>query len=136
MKWTLGLSQLKKYPDFLVKRQYIANNYNTAFENTPVCPLVLMGDRTHAYHLYVVKIPNRERVYAEMRHKGIGVNVHYIPVYRHPYYVTQYGDQSASCPTAESVYSQILSLPIYPELTKEDQKYVINTLLEIVSKEY
>ena len=71
-------------------------------------------------------------VYQE-REKGIGVNVHYIPVYKHPYYQRN-GYRQVCCPNAEEYYKHIISLPIYPDLKKEEQEYVIGNIKEIMEK--
>ena len=72
-------------------------------------------------------------VFEELRAKGIGVNVHYIPVYKHPYYQEQ-GYAGVVCKNAEEIYQNIISLPLYPRLTDEEQQYVIKTLLEILER--
>ena len=83
----LGISQLKKQPGWLLRRKEIARRYDTFFQDTGLArPLAVVSDVTHAYHLYVIRIANREAVFTELRRKGICVNVHYIPVHLQPYY--------------------------------------------------
>jgi len=83
----LGNSQLKKQPEWLIRRREIARRYDDFFlENSLAKPLNVRPEVSHAYHLYVIRVANRDRIFSELRHKGIGVNVHYIPVHFHPYY--------------------------------------------------
>jgi perosamine synthetase len=94
---------------------------------------------THAYHLYVVKIDfsslgiDRMRLFEAMREKGIGVNVHYIPVHLHPFFRERFGYQNGECPVAEDAYKQIISLPIFSAMTDKDISYVARTVCEVVS---
>jgi dTDP-4-amino-4,6-dideoxygalactose transaminase len=91
-------------------------------------------DIYHAYHLYVVRIKNgkRDDVFKFLRDKNIGVNVHYIPVHLHPYYTTIYGSLKGLCYNAETVYKEIITLPIYPQLSDEEQQFVIDMVTEAV----
>ena len=68
-----------------------------------------------------------------MREREIGVNVHYQPVYQHPFYVQVYGDQSGCCPNAERAYGEILSLPIFPDMVEADVRRVVEELQNIAS---
>ena len=128
----LGISQLKKLPNWINRRQVIAEKYKSAFNGSNIVPLKNMENVLNAYHLYVVKVPNRNEVFDKLRKAGIGVNVHYIPVHLHPYYKQKLGTKEGDCPVAEKVYEQILSLPMYPALTEEEQDYVIEEILKIV----
>ena len=93
----------------------------------------------HAYHLYVVKIDfsslgiERLRFFEATQAKGIGVNVHYIPVHLHPFFRKRLGYQNGECPVAEDAYEQIISLPIFPAMTNKDISYVARTVCEVVS---
>ena len=121
----LGSSQMKKLPGFLERRREIARRYDELFsESDCVQPLKSDSGREHAYHLYVVKVPNRDAMFEELRRQGVGVNVHYIPVYLHPFYKKNYGTKAGDCPSAEKAFESILSLPIFPVLTSEDLEYV------------
>lgn len=121
----LGSSQLKKLSGFLEQRREIASQYDGLFsESESVQPLKLDIGREHAYHLYVVKVPNRDLVFKNLRRQGVGVNVHYIPVYLHPFYKKNYGTKAGDCPSAEKAFESILSLPIFPSLTSEELEYV------------
>ena len=108
----LGISQLKKLPQWLEKRNELARQYDEAFAGTEVVPLAKGQDVLHAYHLYVLKVQNRNGVFSKLRTEGIGVNVHYIPVHKHPYYIQRFGH--ISCPVAEKAFESILTLPLWP----------------------
>jgi UDP-4-amino-4,6-dideoxy-N-acetyl-beta-L-altrosamine transaminase len=115
----LGSSQMKKLSDWIGKRNELARAYDTAFAGTDVVPLVVRGDSLHAYHLYVVRLPNRDAAFKRLREKGIGANVHYIPVHIHPYYREKLGMREGMFPVAEKAYSAILTLPLWPEMNFE-----------------
>ena len=87
----------------------------------------------NSWHLYVVQIldKSRKEVFDALREKNIGVNVHYIPVYKHPYY-QEHGYENVCCEHAEQYYERAISLPMYPLLTDEEQDYVIECLLELL----
>ena len=126
----LGCSQMKKLDRFLARRKEIVARYNEAFADCDniITPYQL-SDTESGWHLYIVQVKNcdRRQVFEAMREKGIGVNVHYIPVYMHPYY-QEHGYENVHCANAEEIYSHIISLPLYPGLTFEQQDYVIDTL--------
>lgn len=128
----LGLSQLSKLPWFLERRRGIAEKYDEHFAGTNVKPLAVRDGVKHAYHLYVVRIPDRNEVYKKLREAGIFAQVHYIPVHLHPYYRDNLGTNEGLCPVAEAAYEEILSLPIHQGLTDDELEYVVKTLLELV----
>lgn len=132
----LGCSQMKKLDRFLARRKEIVARYNEAFADCDniITPYQL-SDTESGWHLYIVQVKNcdRRKVFENMREKGIGVNVHYIPVYMHPYY-QEHGYETVHCANAEEIYSHIISLPLYPGLTFEQQDYVIDAL-KILCKE-
>ncbi len=130
----LGISQLNKLDGFLERRKEIARRYDEAFAGceglkTPK----LIPNCNSGWHLYMVQVLNRDRedVFDRLRKTGVGVNVHYIPVYHHPYY-RRNGYGEVQCPEAEKFYERAISLPIFPGLTGEQQEYVIDRVLEIV----
>lgn len=129
----LGSSQMDKLEGFLAKRREIAGRYQDAFAGNPHIriPFILDGVES-GWHLYVVRVPGkcRREAYQRLQAAGIGVNVHYIPVYWHPYY-QKHGYGKACCPNAESLYGQMLSLPIFPGLTKGQQRQVIDGVLSL-----
>ncbi|MBF0431561.1 MAG: UDP-4-amino-4,6-dideoxy-N-acetyl-beta-L-altrosamine transaminase [Fibrobacteria bacterium] len=133
----LGESQLSKLDPWIQKRRDIASQYDTAFENhNAITTLKAHSDRRHAYHLYVVKFSNsinRDDVFKLLREKKIGVNVHYIPVHLHPYYKNIQGTKEGMCPVAEAAYRSILSLPMFPELSKSDLQFVIKEVKSAIT---
>lgn len=131
----LGLSQLNRLEQFVNERNRLAENYDNAFCGSGLIKLpARQKDVKSAFHLYVVKVPVEKRLYVfnSLRDVGIGVNVHYIPVYWQPYYVNL-GFERGHCPIAEDVYAQILSLPLFPTLTERDQQYIISSIERFVS---
>lgn len=123
----LGCSQMKKLDRFLSLRRELVKRYDEAFRSCEniVIPYQL-PETNSGWHLYIIQVPNcdRKKVFEELKAEGIGVNVHYIPVYYHPYY-QEHGYHDVHCSNAEEVYSHIISLPLYPGLTLEQQDEVI-----------
>ena len=135
----LGMSQLSKLPGWIARRQEIAHRYNTAFaELSSVEPLQVREGLSHAYHLYVIRLnleklqADRADVFAALRAKGIGVNVHYIPVHLHPFYRNRFGTAPGMCPVAEAAYERLLSLPIFHGMSDDDVDSVIETVTNLV----
>ena len=123
----LGITQLEKLDTFIQKRREIAAYYNEVFaQNENITIPYQQEGCNNSYHLYVIQVHNcdRRKVFEALRVAGIGVNVHYIPVYTFPYY-REHGYKNVCCEQAEELYRHIISLPMYPELTREQQDYVI-----------
>lgn len=123
----LGCSQMKRLDGFLARRRELAERYNEAFsECENIITPYQLPDTVSGWHLYIIQVLNcnRREVFEKLREAGIGVNVHYIPVYKHPYY-QENGYAQVQCKNAEEVYSHMLSLPLYPGLTFEQQDEVI-----------
>lgn len=132
----LGISQMNRLDEFLEKRRNLAKRYDQAFADCT--DLVLpkqMEEVQSAWHLYVIQVVNHNRreVFEQLREAGIGVNVHYIPVYTFPYY-QEHGYRDVCCHHAEELYKHIITLPLYPDLTQEQQDYVIEKVKEILGK--
>ncbi|GAB4413734.1 MAG: UDP-4-amino-4,6-dideoxy-N-acetyl-beta-L-altrosami ne transaminase [Bacteroidia bacterium] len=125
----LGLSQLMRADANLARRRALAQRYDTAFAAMPVRPLPAVPG--HAYHLYVVRVDDRKGLYDHLRARGVFAQVHYIPVHLHPAYEAL-GFCRGDLPHAEAFYDQCLSLPLYPDLSDEQQAYVIATVGEFV----
>ena len=142
LQCALGISQLRKLPQWLLRRQEIAAHYSRAFQDVQeIRPLAVEVGESHAFHLFVVQLQfgdeqrNRSTVFRSLRAAGIGANVHYIPVHLHPYYRQRFATGPGLCPIAEAAYERILSLPIFPAMSDDDTDYVIATLQKIVSGE-
>lgn len=134
----LGMSQLKKLPGWIERRRHIADRYNEAFSSIPsIRPLKVLPDVSHAYHLYVIMLEldqlsdNRATIFAAFREKGISVNVHYIPVHLHPFYRERFNTGPGLCPVAEEAYEKIISLPMFPAMTDDEVKYVVDVTTKI-----
>jgi perosamine synthetase len=132
----LGVSQLRHQPGWLARREVIAAQYRAAFTGSAtVRPLTLRDDVRNAWHLYVVRVDAaiRDEVFATLRQRNIGVNVHYVPVYLHPYYRERLGFGPGLCPVAEAAYAEVLSIPMFPRLADEDVRRVSDALLSVTS---
>ena len=122
----LGISQLKKLDTFIEKRQHLAQVYYELLDNVDSVELPSQKEYvTHVWHIYTVLL-NKERdaFFKYMRHNNIGVNVHYIPVYRHSYYSTHFGIDPEEFPVTEEVFKQIITLPLHPQMDDEDVEYI------------
>lgn len=136
----LGLGQLSKLNQFIEKRIEIVKKYNEAFKNidTIITPVFDRKNKS-AWHLYVVQIKfsrigfSRKEFCEELRNRKIGTNVHYIPVYYHPYYQS-IGYEKGLCPNTEEVYESIVTLPLYPKMTHDEVDYVIENVIDLCSK--
>jgi UDP-4-amino-4,6-dideoxy-N-acetyl-beta-L-altrosamine transaminase len=134
----LGLSQLKKLDSFLERRRQIAKYYDTKLSGLNLKLPFQEEWGLSAWHLYVIRVGEsgdprkRNSIFEKLRAKGIGVNLHYIPVYRHPYY-EQIGYNLEDFPESESYYSQAISIPIHPELSLAELDFVIESISELVS---
>ncbi len=134
----LGIKQLERLPDSLERRRQVAQMYKRqikqVFSDIQILPLTAYSDRTNAYHLFVVKIDferlgiSRAVVMNRLREKGIGTQVHYIPVHLQPYYRRECGTAPGYRPGAEAYYRQALSLPMYPGLSNKDIERVVTEL--------
>ncbi|MGX4584467.1 UDP-4-amino-4,6-dideoxy-N-acetyl-beta-L-altrosamine transaminase [Paenibacillus chitinolyticus] len=136
---SLGSSQLKKLDAFVARRREIATAYTDAFCHVPGLQVpTQLPDANSSWHLYVLRwkkdaiAGGRDRAFAALRERNIGVHVHYIPVYKQPYYQSL-GYADHLCPHAESYYEEAMSLPIFPAMTDSDVQDVIDAVLETVA---
>jgi perosamine synthetase len=136
----LGLSQLKKQAKGLARRRALAKQYGERLASLPLILPQCPADRTHAWHLYAVRIaggdPSAKRrdAYQRMRKAEIGVNVHYRPVYLNSYYQAL-GHREGLCPVAEHAYAGLLSLPMWHGMTDAQQNRVVSELTGILKNE-
>ena len=135
MQAALGLSQLARLPQQHAKRVRLANRYDRLLADLPLRLPARLPDRLSAWHLYAVELKaaptaaTRAQVFKALRDASIGVNVHYIPIHTQPYY-RQLGFKPGDFPAAEAYYAQAISLPLFPELTDEQQDRVVAVLTQ------
>ncbi len=122
----LGISQMNKLDGFIKKRQQLAASYTEQLENIPgVKAPIQLSNTNSGWHLYSVQLDptilgkSRKQIFEELRAANIGVHVHYIPVYWHPYY-QDLGYERGLCPKAEKWYENAMTLPLHPQMTMED----------------
>jgi perosamine synthetase len=135
----LGLSQLRRLDEFIARRREIARRYTEAFSDVPHLETPRVPETGQpAWHLYVVRLQvgekERRSFFERLRSAGLGVQVHYVPVYWHPFY-QRLGYQKGSCPAAENFYYQAISLPIFPRLTNVDIERVVD-LVRATAREF
>jgi UDP-4-amino-4,6-dideoxy-N-acetyl-beta-L-altrosamine transaminase len=124
---SLGISQLLRLDDFIVKRNDASTWYDNQFSELEVNPLIVKADRESSRHLYVIKINekenNKESLFRFLINKGIGVNVHYIPLYRQWYY-----GHDSTLRGAEQYYKEALTIPIFPSISKHEQMHIVESI--------
>lgn len=137
----MGLHQLAKAERFRSRRQWIANQYSKAFKALPVTmPVDASDGDVHAWHLYVLRLQlekldiDRDRFIELMAEAGIGTSVHFIPLHMQPYWRERYNLVPDSFPVASEIYSQAVSLPIYPAMSDSDVKRVIKSVRSILEQ--
>jgi len=129
----LGLSQMQRLDEFVAARHALAGRYDCMLSGLPVVQPWQHPDGYSSYHLYVIRLnldeisKTHREVYTMLRAAGVLVNLHYIPVYRQPYY-EQLGFTAGYCSEAEQYYSEAVSLPLYPGLGELQQEYVVTAL--------
>ena len=133
----LGLSQIKRLDDYVAKRHCLAKRYNASLEGLPLVTPWQHPDSYSGLHLYVVRLKadkmtkNHRQVFEDLRAKGIGVNLHYIPVHTQPYYQNM-GFRKGDYPEAEKYYADAISLPMFPTMTTQQETDVIQALSEVL----
>jgi UDP-4-amino-4,6-dideoxy-N-acetyl-beta-L-altrosamine transaminase len=144
----LGISQMRKLDRFAEHRRKLAATYDAEFArltkeknlyDNEGKPLVVTPyqhpDCLSSYHLYMIQVPAaiRRQVFEQLRKADIGVNVHYIPVYKLPYY-QEHGYKDVCCPNAEEFYSRAITLPLFADMTEEQVNYVAAQVVRIVGE--
>lgn len=135
----LGISQLKRLEEYVIRRHEIAQRYNRLLADLPVTLPYQHPDCYSSWHLYVIRLQLDEMltthraVFESLREKGIGVNLHYIPVHTQPWY-QRMGFKVGDFPKAERYYTEAISLPIYPTITDEQQDQVVAAVRRAVMR--
>jgi len=136
----LGLSQLEKLEANLARRRAVAARYGRVFREMPgIMVPAVSGDVNPAWHLYPVRLDlerltaGRTDVFRALRAENLGVNVHYIPVHRHPYYAERFGYAGGECPVAEDAYERLVSLPMFHAMTEQDVDDVVEAVGKVLS---
>ncbi|NHI01619.1 UDP-4-amino-4,6-dideoxy-N-acetyl-beta-L-altrosamine transaminase [Oceanimonas sp. MB9] len=133
----LGVSQLTRLDDYVARRHALAQRYDELLSNLPVSLPWQHPDSYSGFHLYVIRLQldqitmTHREVFEALRDKGIGVNVHYIPVHTQPYY-QQMGFKDGDFPQSEEYYREAISLPLFQTLTHQQQDQVVATLEEVL----
>ena len=137
MQAALGMSQMERIEEFIARRHYLAERYDRLLSKFPVVTPLQHEDCYSSYHLYIIRLRLEEitkshrDVYEIMRRAGILVNLHYIPVYRQPYY-EGLGFSNGYCKQAEAFYAEAISIPLYPGLTDSQQDDVVSAIREAI----
>lgn len=135
----LGLSQLKKLDKFVRARKIIVKKYNEAFKDTrEIIIPEEKNDTESARHIYAIQLRlellkiGRREIFEELQKKGIGVQVHYVPLHLHPFYQREFGYKKGDFPVAENYYNRAITLPLFPKMTDKDIDRIIKTTKEIL----
>lgn len=135
----LGISQMKKLNNFIKRRREISQIYHDSLRD--VNEIILPYEESYSksgYHLYVIQIKenllnaDRKTVYEALQAENIGVNVHYIPVYLHPYY-QKLGYKQGTCQNAERYYQNALTIPLYPSMSNNDVEDVVKAIIKVIN---
>mgnify|MGYP003646062152 CR=1 FL=1 len=125
----LGLSQLNRADEGIVRRREIAATYENAFKGKSFIKGQSGVVEGHAYHLYIIEVEDRLGLYNYLREHNIFAQIHYIPCHLMPYY-RQFGWKEGDLPNAEKYYNHCISLPMFPTLTDDEQQFVITSIKE------
>lgn len=133
----LGYSQMKRLNKFVARRRKLASQYNRLLEDLPCITPHVASEARSSWHIYIVRIDftrvkrDKKKIFKEMRERGVALNLHYIPVHMQPYY-RGLGFQNGDFPVSEKYYSEAFTLPLYYELTDEQQGEVVTLLKDVL----
>ncbi len=133
----LGISQLQRLDSYIERRNALAQRYHYALKGLPLQLPTIQTENRSAFHLYVVRLKRseftktRRQVFDELWQRGLGVNVHYMPVHLQPYY-RELGFKQGQYPEAEAHGNEAITLPLYPTLTEQEQDQVVIALREVL----
>lgn len=135
----LGCSQMDRLNEFVARRRYLVDRYNEKLKGLPIKIPYVINDANPSWHLYIARVDfsklsiTKTELFANMKEKGVMLNLHYIPVHTQPYY-EQLGFNKGDFPVSESYYEEAFTLPLYYNLTEEQQDEVINALKDCLGK--
>jgi len=135
----LGCSQLERLDQYVESRNRLAERYDRLLDDLPLTTPYRPQENYSAFHLYVIRLhcselaASHKQVFQGLRECGIGVNLHYIPIYTHPYYESM-GFRVQDYPESESYYSEAISLPLFPTMSDSDQDNVVDVLRRLLMK--
>lgn len=133
----LGLSQMSRLDEFVDKRNNIASFYTEKLSDLPLRLPVIDFKCKSSFHLYIIRLnlkritKSHREVFEELRRDGVGVNIHYIPVYKQPYY-RRLGYSDGNCPEADRYYSEAISIPMFPSLSEKELGQVVKSLRNVL----
>lgn len=131
----LGVSQMARLESYIAAREERADIYDRAFAQSGISIQSRSAQARSSLHLYVLRWPRDARIlkihaFDSLKEHGIGVNLHYMPVYLQPFYA-DIGFKPGHCPAAEAYYEQAITIPLHPRLTRSDQNFIIDHVLEL-----
>jgi len=133
----LGCSQLKHIDKWVKKRHLLAENYNQLLKNLPIQLPAQSKETFSSCHLYIIRLQldrlkkTKKSIFEELQQAGIGINLHYIPIYKQPFY-QDLGFDKSYCTEAENFYKEAMSIPLHPSLSETEQAYIVKTIREII----
>ena len=131
----LGLSQMDRLDEFVKHRRYLATRYDELLKDLPLTTPYVSSDTVSSWHIYIVRVDfnrvkkTKQKIFDAMKKKGVALNLHYIPVHTQPYYV-RLGTKANDCPEAMRYYAEAFTLPLYVELSDDEQCEVVKALKE------
>ncbi len=138
LQCALGISQLRRLDEFIERRRSIVSKYNEALSGVAGVVTPYEADYSNSgWHLYIIRLKmelfkgTRKDIFEALRAENIGVNVHYIPVYLHPYY-QGHGYKKGICPNAEQLYQEMITLPLFPKMTDQDVQDVVTAVHKVL----
>lgn len=139
LQCALGISQMDKLDSFIARRREIVSKYNEAFSELEEINTPFEEEFSNSgWHIYVITLNldklavGRKEVFEALQKENIGVNVHYLPVYLHPYYKSL-GYEKGLCPVAEDIYNRMITLPLFPAMTENDVQDVITAVKKVIN---
>lgn len=137
MQAALGCSQMDSLDEFVARRRYLVRRYNEKLKDLPLRTPYQSEDTNPSWHIYIIRVDftkvvlSKKEIFARMRDRGIALNLHYIPVHTQPYY-RNLGFKKGDFPVSETYYEEAITLPLYYDLTDEQQDQIIQALKDVL----